>query len=54
MDTTKLTRAQAERLVAQTDDEAVLKGLAAHKNKHVRAKVAYKLVRLAEMPGGAS
>jgi hypothetical protein len=57
MDPTKLTRARAEKLVAQTEDEVALKALAAHKNKHVAHKATFKLARLAAAPlksGGAS
>jgi hypothetical protein len=46
----ELTRAQAERLVARTDDEAALKRLADHRNAHVRAKVAYKLLSPEDRP----
>jgi hypothetical protein len=37
-----MTRAQAERLVAATDDEEVLSTLLGHPNKHVRDKVMFK------------
>ena len=37
-----MTRAQAEKLVASTDDEEVLSKLLGHPNKHVRSKVAFK------------
>lgn len=37
-----LTRAQAERLVAATDDEEVLSRLLGHPNPHVRSKVVFK------------
>jgi hypothetical protein len=42
----EMTRAQAERLAAKTTDEAVLRQLAGHKNKHVAHKAAFKLARL--------
>jgi hypothetical protein len=45
MDPTKLTRAQAERLAARTEDEEVLRQLARHKNKHVVAKAVRKLAK---------
>lgn len=38
----QLTRAQAERLVASTDDEDILSRMLGHPNPHVRAKVAFK------------
>lgn len=41
-----ITRARAESLVAATDDPDVLNELAKHPNKHVGAKVAFKLKRL--------
>ena len=37
-----MTRAQAERLVAATDDEEVLSRLSTHPNNHVRSKVMFK------------
>jgi hypothetical protein len=37
-----MTRAQAERLVATTDDEEVLSTLLGHPNQHVRSKVLFK------------
>ena len=46
MDLTKMTRAQAERLVAGTTDPETLKRLGDHKNKHVRAKANYKFKKL--------
>lgn len=46
MDVTKMTRAQAERLVAAANDLETLKRLGDHKNKHVRAKAAYKVKKL--------
>ena len=42
-DIKKLTRMQAERLVAQTSDEMLLKQLAGHANEHVETKVRFKL-----------
>lgn len=42
MDVTKMTRMQGERAVAATKDLGALKTLGDHKNKHVRAKAAYK------------
>ena len=41
-----MTRAQAETLVANTTDPDVLNELAKHPNKHVVAKVAFKIKRL--------
>ena len=46
MDLTKMTRAQAERLVAGTNDRETLKLLGDHKNKHVRAKAHRKFKAL--------
>ena len=46
MDLTKMTRAQAERLVAGTNDRETLKLLGDHKNKHVRAKAGRKFKAL--------
>lgn len=46
MDITKLTRMQAERLVARTTDEETLVALQKHKNKHVVAKATAKIARL--------
>ena len=46
MDLTKMTRMQAERLVAAIDDTFTLKLLGDHKNKHVRAKANYKFKKL--------
>ena len=43
MDFTKLTRAQAERAVAATNDEEMLLGLVKHKNSHVQKKAKHKL-----------
>ena len=50
MDHTKMTRAQAERIAARSNDEETLRHLASHKNKHVRAKVLHKLARLTVTP----
>lgn len=50
MDHTKMTRAQAERIAARSNDEETLRHLATHKNKHVRAKVLHKLARLTVTP----
>lgn len=47
MDLTKMTRAQAERAVAATTDPETLRLLGDHKNKHVRAKAAYKFKKVA-------
>lgn len=46
LDVSKMTRVQAERAVAATRDPETLKALGDHKNKHVRAKAAYKYARL--------
>lgn len=46
MDVTKMTRAQAERHVAAANDLETLKRLGDHRNKHVRAKAAYKFKKL--------
>jgi hypothetical protein len=46
MEFVKMTRAQAERVVARTVDLPALRGLAQHKNKHVQAKAKFKLERL--------
>ena len=57
MDISKLTRMQAERLVARTSNEATLVALTKHKNKHVVAKANAKIARLpnvippSELPG---
>jgi len=48
MKTKKLTRAQAERLVVRTSDEATLLELAKHKNPHVAHKVRFKLLAPAD------
>lgn len=48
MDLTKMTRMQAERLVAVTSDLDRLNKIADHKNKHVRAKANYKFKKLAK------
>ena len=50
MDHTKMTRAQAERIAARTSNEETLRHLSSHKNKHVRAKVTFKLARLTVTP----
>ena len=42
-----LSRAKAERIIAKTNDVAVLTPLTGHKNKHVCAKAKHKLGRLA-------
>ena len=49
MDLTKMTRAQAERLVAGTNDRETLKLLGDHKNKHVRAKAGRKFKKAADV-----
>jgi hypothetical protein len=41
-----LSRAKAEKLIAQTSDAEKLTQLAGHKNKHVVAKAKHKLGRL--------
>lgn len=46
MDLTKMTRAQAERVVASTRDEPTLLLLTTHKNKHVCEKAKYKLAKI--------
>ncbi len=46
MDLTKMTRAKAEKMVAATNDAETLRRLGDHKNKHVRAKAAYKFKKL--------
>ena len=46
MDLTKMTRMQAERIVAATSDLETLRLLGDHKNKHVRAKAGYKYARI--------
>ena len=46
-DVKQMTRAQGERAVAATNDPEVLQALGDHKNKHVRAKAAYKYERVA-------
>lgn len=48
MDLTTMTRARAERLVAQTDDKETLRQLAKHSNKHVGMKVLFKLLKTPE------
>jgi hypothetical protein len=42
----KLTRAQAERTVACTEDLELLRKLAEHQNKHVKAKATRKIDRI--------
>ena len=44
LNVTKMTRMQAERMVSATTDPETLKMLGDHKNKHVRTKVAYKML----------
>ena len=47
MDFAKMTRMQAERLVARTGDEDTLRSIATqHKNSHVKEKAEYKIAKL--------
>jgi hypothetical protein len=47
MDLTKMTRAQAERMIASTRDEETLTLLVKHKNSHVQKKAQHKLEKIA-------
>jgi hypothetical protein len=53
MDITKLTRMKAEKLVAATSDPEALRRLGDHTNKHVRAKAAHKVKKLAGAEGAS-
>lgn len=53
MDLTKMTRMQAERIAARTEDLEVLRRLGDHKNKHVRAKAAYKVAKIVKVEGAS-
>lgn len=53
MNVTGMTRAQAERAVAATGSMELLKLLGDHKNKHVRAKAAYKYKKLSQAQADA-
>jgi hypothetical protein len=48
IDPAKMTRVKAEKMVAATRDLELLKRLGDHKNKHVRAKAAYKAQKIAD------
>jgi len=53
MDLKKMTRAQAERLVASTTDEETLRLLAGHGNSHVQSKAKHKLAKIPSSAGQA-
>jgi len=53
VDLKKVTRARAEKMVAATNDPETLRWLGDHTNKHVRAKAAYKVEKLAKVEGAS-